>query len=91
MLPQKVRRQSPARRSIPPVALVELNAMSEMEQKSLSPGYVTHRLSILRVNQCIAKLEPAAQLFRGTLDWPGPTHPCKGAFHVRKVSVLPQR
>jgi len=62
-----------------------------MEKKSFLAADVTKRLSILRVNDFVAQLEPAAQLFGRALDRPRPAAAGKRAFCFGERIVLPQR
>src|SRR3979490_2285683 len=61
-----------------------------MEKKSFLAADVTKGLSILRMNDFVAQLEPAAQLFRRGLDRSRPAPSGERAFCFGERIVLPQ-
>src|SRR5438552_16969855 len=63
----------------------------EAEQRSFVASDVSHRLSILRVNEFVSHAEPAAQLLRRFCDSAGPTAALECPFDFGKGGILPQR
>src|SRR5438132_10816700 len=64
---------------------------SKPKQKSFVAGDVSHRLSILRVNELVAQAEPAAQLLRRPFDWTRPTAAHEWPFDFGEACILAQR